>query len=70
MPPRRIIRDDTKLCETREICIILYFQMGAGDLHMVVVTQFLSGQFHGVKYYAGCVIAYSVQVKIKIFLIQ
>ena len=70
MPPRRIIRDDTKLCETREICIILNLQMCAGDFHMVVVTQLFSGQFHGIKYYAGCVIAYSVQVKIKILLIQ
>ncbi len=70
MPPGGVICKHPKLCETLKIFIGLDLQVGAGNLYVVLVSQFLPGQFHAVQHHAGCGFAYGVDVKVKACLVQ
>ena len=70
MPPGGVICKHPQLCKTLKIFIGLNLQVGAGDLYVVLVSQFLPGQFHAVQHHAGCGFAYCVDVEVKTCLIE
>ena len=65
VPPWGVIGVDAELCEAIQVCVILDLQVGAGDLHTVLVTQCLSGHLHAVQHVPGRTLTHGVQMKIQ-----
>ena len=70
VPPRSKIRNNTQFGEAVQVRIVLNLQMGAGDLHMETVSQFLFSHFHAVQNDAGRTFPNGVKVQVQIGLIE